>query len=41
MHREWKLRIKDALKSIEYIAQDISGMSYNDFVEKILKDHSS
>ncbi len=33
MYRDWILRIKDALKSIEYISQDILGMSYDNFLE--------
>ena len=33
MYRDWKLRIEDAIKSIEFIAHDIQGMTYLDFVE--------
>jgi len=36
MSRKWKLRVDDALKSIEYIQEDTEGMTYEDFEENRL-----
>lgn len=33
MSRKWKLRVEDALKSISYIQEDTTGMTYEDFEE--------
>lgn len=33
MYRDWKIRIKDALKSINFIKEDVEGMDYEDFLE--------
>lgn len=36
MSRKWKLRVEDALTSINYIRQDTKGMTYEDFLENRL-----
>jgi len=33
MSRKWKLRLNDALQSIEYIKEDTRGMTYEEFEE--------
>ena len=36
MSRKWKLRVDDALKSIEYIQEDTEGMTYETFEDNRL-----
>ena len=36
MYRDWKIRIKDALTSIEFIKQDTDGIKYEEFLRNRL-----